>query len=520
MRGNAITARTGTLEPLLTRVAATCPSLADPFEATAIVESFGYTDRIIQEEFGEADSRALGAIVYGRLQDADAPPLEAVGPSQELRRSRLREDLRVLAQTCSLSLIYSMPWITAFVFERYYPDVLQVPPQAAAPLTVALMASLILSGGFVQCIARKGQFYASLSQPRLGAAVCLRIWQAGLAAATLAALAGIMTGLYFEVFEPRYLLLAALHFEALTLLWMTCAILWLDRTYWQVPAVFVAGAAAFWCSHQAGQTALGSTMASTGGAVAMALALMAVRSPLWSFRKRMHDAVAPPRYAVLARSLAPYFCYGLGYFSFVFADRIAAGTAVSTSAGVQFAIDPGYKLGMDLSLLLFLMSMTAVEYINFDFMRFWQDEARRWTAAQGGRYRARLRRRYTGSRIAVAGVYAALALLVWVTLGLPDPAAGALPRKVLVLGAAAYLLLELALFNVLVLFSVNSTAGVLQSLAPALVINAGLGYVLSNSLGPLWAAAAMATGAAVFLCQSQLKVREALARPGYCCYVS
>ena len=40
MKGNAITARAGTLEPLLARVAATCPALADPFEATAIVESF------------------------------------------------------------------------------------------------------------------------------------------------------------------------------------------------------------------------------------------------------------------------------------------------------------------------------------------------------------------------------------------------------------------------------------------------------------------------------------------------
>jgi hypothetical protein len=518
MRGTA-TDRAATLEPLLTRVGAACPSLADPFEATAIVESFGYTDRIIQEEFGEPDSRALGAIVFGRLQGA-AAPIDAAGPPKELRRGRLRDDLRVLAQTCSLSLIYSMPWIAAFVFERSYPDVLQVPPQAAAPLTVGLMASLILSGGFVQCIARKGQFYASLSQPRLAAAVCLRIWQAGLAAATLAALAGIATGLYFEVFQPRYLLLAALHFVALAVLWMTCAILWLDRTYWQVPAVFLGGAAAFWVSHQAGHSALASTMASTGGAVTMALGLMIGRSPLWSFRNRMDDPVAPPRYAVFVRSLAPYFCYGAGYFSFVFADRIAAGTAVSTSAGVQFAIDPGYKLGMDLSLLLFLMSMTAVEYINFDFMRFWQDEARRWTPAQGGQYRARLRRRYTGSRMAVAAVYATIAFLVWLLLGLPDPAAGELPRQVLVLGAAGYLLLELALFNALVLFSVNSTAAVLQSLAPALVVNAGVGYVLSNLMGPLWAAAAMTAGAAVFLWRSHSKVREALERPGYCCYVS
>jgi hypothetical protein len=525
-----LTERAGTLEPLLARVAASCPSLADPFEATAVVESFGYTDRIIQEEFGQPDSRALGAIVYERQRHAPSRTLDddvarQPAPAGHLVRggagqSRLRRDLRVLAQTCSLSLIYSMPWIAAFVLDRYYPDLLQVPPEAAAPLTVALMASLILSGGFVQCIARKGQFYASLSQPSVGDAVCGRIWRLGLATGTIAALAAVAIGLYFELFQPRYLFLAACHFEALTLLWMTCAILWLDRTYWQVPAVFAAGAGAFWGSHAAGQPALVSTMASTGAAVIMALSLMFLRLALRKRRSNRKDVVALPRYAVFVRSLTPYFCYGFGYFSFVFADRIAAGTSVSITAGVQFAIDPGYKLGMDVSLLLFLMSMTAVEYINFDFMRFWQEEARRWTPTQGAIYRARLRRRYTWSRVSVVAVYAAIALLVWLRLGLPDAAEGPLPRQVLMLGVAGYLLLELALFNALVLFSVNAGAAVLKALAPALVINAGIGYVLSNTMGPLWAAVAMATGAAVFLWQSQDKVRVALARPGYCCYVS
>ena len=181
---------------------------------------------------------------------------------------------------------------------------------------------------------------------------------------------------------------------------MTCAILWLDRTYWQVPAVFLAGAAAFWGSHSAGQATLVSTMASTLAAVTTAGTLMVLRRAVRNRRGNKQDVIAPPRYAVLFRSLTPYFCYGLGYFSFVFADRIAAGTSVSTAAGVQFAIDPGYKLGMDVSLLIFLVSMTAVEFINFDFMRFWQHEAQRWTPSAGAHYRERLRRRYA----LVAGV--------------------------------------------------------------------------------------------------------------------
>jgi hypothetical protein len=509
--------RSETLEALLARVAETCPSLADPFEATAIVESFGYTDRIIQEEIGEPDSRTLGAIIYQRLA-GEAGAVARPEP-HVVRGTRVREELRVIAQTCSLSLIYSMPWIAAFVMDRSYPDFMQMPADAAAPLSVALMASLILSGGFVQCIARKGQFYTGLSQPRLGAVVCWRIWQAGLATGTVAALAGVLMGLYFEVFQPRYLLLSAWYFEALTALWMTNAILWLDRTYWQVPGVFAAGGVAFWITSHAGNGALAATIASTAAALAAALILACLRSPLWRGTGQ-NEVLRPPRYPVLVRSLAPYFCYGLGYFSLVFADRIAAGTAVSTAAGVQFSIDSGYKHGMDLSLLLFLTSMTAVEYINFNFMRFWQAEARRWTPAEGVRYRARLSSRYTWARVWIVGVYASVALVVWLADGVPGAESGPLTLRVMTLGVIGYLLLELALFNVLVLFSVNAAFAVLQALAPALAIDAGLGYVLSNTLGPLWAAAAMAAGAGVFLWLSEIHVRVALGRPGYHFYVS
>ena len=82
---------------------------------------------------------------------------------------------------------------------------------------------------------------------------------------------------------------------------------------------------------------------------------------------------------------------------------------------------------MDLSLLIFLVSMTAVEFINFDFMRFWQDEAQRWTPSAGAHYRGRLRRRYTLVAVSVVGVYAAVALLVWLLVGFPDGAQARCP---------------------------------------------------------------------------------------------
>ena len=504
---------TGTLDAVRDKVASVCPRLADPYEAAAIVESLGYTDTVIREELGLNDSREVGHAIYTPSfdqRDDDASP-------GLTRGARIREELRAIAHTCSLSLIYSLPWIAGFMLERQNPMLLQVPPEAAAPLGVALMASLIVSGGFVQCIARKGRFYAAVEQEALGAIVCRRIWQVGAIATTAVALGATLVALYFGMFQPRYLLLATAHFAALSLLWMTCAILLLERGYWQVPTVFAGAALGFVAMWLSGSGALASQTAATVAALGTAGFIVLRRDQ--RFRKNQ-EALAEPHYGVLARALAPFFLYGAGYFAFIFADRIAAGTAVATSAAIEFAIDPEYKLGMDLALLLFLLSMSAVEYVNHTFMRFWRDHARRWTIGHEAAYAARLQRRCHLARLAVVLAYLGIATIIWFAFDVLALMGSDGVRHAFLLGAVGYLVLEVALFNALVLFSVSEAVAVVRSLAPALLLNAAGGYVTSHLFGPTWAAAAMLAGALVFVTQTDRELRMALARPGHGCYVA
>jgi hypothetical protein len=187
------------LDAIVERVSEVCPRPADPLEVTAVLESLGYTDAVIRELTAHGDSRSLGEQLFDRLRrtGVERPTRKLAGPTR-------RDDLRVLLQTFSLSSIYALPWMLTFVLQRWHPEMLQVPQAAAAPLALALMFSLIVSGGFVQCIARKGTFYTGLGQPALRAAVSARIWQCGIAVLGATALVAIAAAWYLEMFEVRY----------------------------------------------------------------------------------------------------------------------------------------------------------------------------------------------------------------------------------------------------------------------------------------------------------------------------
>lgn len=501
------------LSTIIDRVSVVCPRPADPLEVTAVLESLGYTDAVIREITPHPDSRALGALLYGIMHATGVEPAARRPPA-----ASWRNELKVLLQTFSLSSVYALPWMLTFVLQRWHPEVLQVPQQAAAPLALALMFSLIVSGGFVQCIARKGTFYTGLEQPGLGAEVSLRIWQCGIGVLAATGLAAVAVSWYFDIFALRYAALGATSYLLLGALWLTCGVLWLERRYWQVPAAFAGAALAFLAVRSTGASPLAAQLTAGGAAVTIALALMALA--LRRHRAAAGRRLALPRFAVLGRALAPYFCYGLGYFAFVFADRFAAGSAVPTASGVQFSVDGHYQAGMDTALLCFLISMAAVEFLNHRFVHFWQQEAARFTPATGAAFRASVRRRCVRSRLHVAAAFAVTVLLVSLlpaareTMGDPQAA------PVLALGLGAYLLLELALFNSLVLFSVNAPVEVLRALLAGLAVNAVGGYLLSHLFGPLLAAGAMCAGAAVFLWRADKALMTALGRPGYGCYVA
>jgi hypothetical protein len=475
------------LEELKTGIERTHPNLIDRWEAAAVVESLGYNDRRVSESFGVPSTLTLGTLLFRSQQ------LQPMAPAPVPQDAT--EDT-TLPKAAMSSLVYTMPWLLVFVAESWNPALLHLSPSFAAPLTLALLASLVVSGGFVQAIARRAQFCIGIAQTGLAQSTCLHLMLAGLGTALAVAVASVIVGWHYSLFSVRFLVLAALYFVVATALWMHCAVLGVGRQIWRIPLVFAAGAAAFTIIRLQGAETLVAQIA----AVTAALMCAAFQSRQVFGR---NDTTMPGVGTrvnpwIVAHGLAPYFLYGALYFTFLVADRVAAGAAVA-SRGQSFGVPQGYKDGMDVALLTFLVASAAVECCSVLLMRQWRAAGQLPYDGRAVPGFARLigqRRVLTSLLVAV---FAAIAFFVHqIAEPLTQRSIEGLAGTILLVGDAGYLLFAVGLFNALALLAVNRVSRAARALAAAVIVNLVAGTLLGHLLGAYYAAAGITAGGAVF----------------------
>jgi hypothetical protein len=504
----------------LTRtVASDGPELTDVWEATALIESFGLSDRLVEKEFGLEDTRAVGEYIYASLQGQPAPSVPSPGEAQT-------RGVAELAGKFFSSFVYSIPWMVVLFFEWTKPKALEIAPDIGGPLSLALMGSLITSGGFIQLIARRGRFYLCLQEPSLARRVCMYFLRSGFITSSLFCLIALFAGYYFNLFSIRGLLVAAPYYLLLNLLWMACAVLSTQGNGWRIPVVFMAGGVAFTTLKSLlGAGALAAQMAAAAVALttAASLAVYGFRSQPQKASKaqgRKGREMELPRVPVLSYLLAPYFVYGVAYFSFLFADRIAAGTAISWFSGLSFGIEPGYAQGMNLALANFLFIAALVEVLNYKFMQSWYDHAKTQPNA-GPSLRKILRHHYAWYTSAIVGcfvVFGTSTLFFLVRLQFfPNTK---LTFTATFLGSLGYLLLAVGLFNAVVLFSVNRPGVVLRPILLGLLADFLVSYILSHLLGTYFAVTGLVLGGTIFAVGSTRAVLRALEEADYTYYAA
>ena len=182
-----------TVEELTAAIDRTHPNLIDPFEAAAVVESLGYSDRRVAESFGLPSTLALGRHVH-RAQLGRRACAGALGRPIQYGRARTRPGRNLEPRLC-------VPWLLVFLVESRDPGFLHLAPALAAPLTLALMASLVVSGGFVQAIARRAQFCIAIDQIALARLTCRHLMLVGLSVSGVIAAAALLRRMVFFVVQ-------------------------------------------------------------------------------------------------------------------------------------------------------------------------------------------------------------------------------------------------------------------------------------------------------------------------------
>jgi hypothetical protein len=498
---------------LLNDVHAIAPQVADAEEIAALVESFGYNDRSVRQ-FGFASVFALAEHMYLNFPTGALSQKKSVEPG---KWSSIWVEIGSAARKLSASLAYSIPWMALLVVEYVRPHALQVSPEFGSALSLSLIASLVTPGGFIQMIARAGSFYSGMQEPFLAHRFSILLLKLGVATTILLAVLGLLLGAYFHVLSGAYLLVAAANYIALSILWMFCAILGAQGIGWCVPLTFLVSATA-----AAGIKIFAHADITLAlmlwPALAAFCAAVCARIEFWrSERKRpQRSASAPPRFRVALISLIPFYLYGTVYFGFLFADRLTAGTAIPWFSGLSFGIDGAYKRGMDVVLLAFLISAALVEYLSESYLRYWFHLAAELPQSKPAELVAHLRKRHFKIMLVIPGVFIIAALVAWFVFNRwGSLAASPQLLETVAMGGAGYLMLNMALFETIVLVCVNALNMAVRSLAIGLAVNVIAGYGLSHILGVQYAAFGLMAGAAVVLWKCNAAARQVLRHPDY-----
>ena len=501
---------------LISQVETVSPELVDHWQTMAIVESLGYTDRIIQDEFGFPDILSIGKYIYERHSPSTSTPVSK--PRLNWAKKAIAE-LYVFVEQFLRSFVYTIPLLTLLLLGNVKPTSSSqfLPPQLAALFTLATLASLITSGGFVQMISRRGEFYLGLGFPRQARRACLSLFGLGVTVTSILALAGLWFGFYRGLFADEYLILGAGYYWLLSIVWMLLAILALQWV-WGIPLTLIGLTAFFLVLRlKIGLGALEAQIVAMFFTLIVLSTLVVILFRQQSIAKTVSSEIQLPRLSATVYLLAPFFGYGILYFSFIFADRLVAGWAVSSASGLIFAIDSNYQRAMDLALLNFLLIVPLVEYLAYKLILYWYEQAKVLTSDRITFFCKRLRRLY-GQFMVVALLF--FTVSVSFTIGIPTPKSWATINFVLTLiGCLGYLLLALALLNAIVLFSINLAFSILTSLFPSLLLNLMVGYLMANLLAPEWAVFGLVFGSTAFMLLSSRKVWQAIHNPDYAYYL-
>lgn len=504
------------LAELIAQVETISPKLVDCWQATAIVESLGYTDRIVRAEFDLNDTLEIGEYIYQHHNPSTSTP--SIKTRHNWQANAIAE-IYAFVEQFSRSFVYAIPLISLLALSNIKTsDTWKfIPPQLAALFTIATLASLITSGGFVQAIARRGEFYLGLGLSQQAKRACISLFGWGMLSSFLLAVLSVWFGFYRSLFSDDYIAMGAGYYLILSSLWMLLSMLSL-LSIWGTPLTLIGLTALYWTLHLVmGMAALEAQM------VAIFITAILLSIAVWIlFGRRKKDDVDGinarlPNLSATVYLLAPFFAYGVTYFCFIFADRLVAGWAVDTASGLIFAIDSTYQKGMDLALLNFLLAVPLSEYLAYKLINYWYKQAKVVSYENVAKLSLELKRRYWLS-VGIALLF--FALLANFTIGFPSPQPWATENTVLSwLGCLGYLLLVLGLLNAVILFSLNLTSKAIASLFPGLIVNLLVGYITANAIAPDWAVMGLITGSIVFLIISQRQVMQAINHPDYAYYL-
>ena len=402
----------------------------------------------------------------------------------------------------------------------------------ATAVMLGSIASFLVTGGFVQAIGRLGSVYVGRGNHVLARRLTYRILGVGLLASVGLALVLWLVGTVVELVPQPELRVAIVYELVFSALWLFLAVLYMLQQRTLVLACVGA-----WVGVFAVLLAIVDTsvyVAQWGGAAAGIASSALVGA--WRLHRLVRETgperaleVLPPA-RQLAREVAPYFWYGVLYFTLVFADRIVGWTKATPAHYAVYFHGP-YELGRDWALLTMLLTVALLDHTINAFAVGLGPTQRRFAARDLRLHNRSFQLFYLRQVVLLAVLVAISAAVLWLGgLWLRD-AAGSLVEirdffsesvtyRVFIWAALGYGLLVWGLLNAVFFFFVSRPAYALRPLVWGIGLGVAVGIGLSRS-GIYWESViGLAVGALVFAAGTTLYAIRLLDEIDYYAYAS
>ncbi len=451
------------------------------------------------------------------MAEAYFPALESTRPSWSPTPKTLRPGLAYLKGiSFALPLLFSCLAILVLKFSLWGGE---APADVATAIALGTVCSFVVSGGFIQAMARRGLWYAGTGQFGVCAESSWSWVRLGALASALFAVVAMALNVYFDWIPQSLGLVAAAFHLSLSLFWLSTGMLYMLGRNLTVGATALAGIAGVFVLHRGlGLPLLAAQIVAILSATALAFRIAAhllrrqakgdpghrARSPLG---KRFYFAW-------------PYFVYGSLYYVFLFADRLLTWTARTEGAAWPIQFRAGYESAQDLALFAFILQVGWVHAATVDFYHRLTAAQKNFTIAQLPEFNQELTDFYHRkllSFVPLALMPSAIVYLVGRSYGFFD---GLVNPKVALWSLAGFPFLVLSLWNVSLLFGLSRPLYVVWAIASACAADVGIGYLLSRMGSYEQAVAGFTVGAVCFAAVSSYCARKTLRRLDYYYFAS
>lgn len=499
----------GDIRQLLERVFERHLKPENTLEVAALIESMGWTDPLIQQQFGFANVFELAEQLWslGRTRiEFQANEYQVEEPVIYRFQEGLRQFLR--GTIFALPMVISVASMLFLRFSLWSYQNLSL--ETATAIALGTILSFLTVGGFMQAIARRGFFYIFQGYYRMAGRITFRFIAIGIVFSFFVSAVLLLLNTLFPVLPMNMLILTLGFYIVLNSIWLAVTAMYMLQREIIFTALLVMGIGLVFVLFRI----LHINILVSQLVTMVIISIMGIVIVQRLFRRaekgQEYEIDAPmPRTAVTVYSVLPYFNYGFLYFLLLFVDRVIAWSTNAQFMPVDIWFRGDYEVGLDFALIMMVVPMGVSEVVVGRLLSdasFSQRFYSAWRTVQMGqtyvtKYVRGLVIMVISSVVSSIGVYIATKKYMdqYVYSLRHEILFTATTNYVFTIGLVAYSILGIALLNSVTMFSLSRPEQVLRPLMLAVTVDILLGFVLTRWINYTDAVWGICAGSLVFM---------------------